>query len=240
MATLLLIRHGQASYGQLDYDRLSERGTAQARVLGEHLAAAKLDALYHGPLVRQRQTAAVAAEHGKLPAAVELAELAEYPGFDMVTRFLPKLVAEDPAFAALPSGLGHARPSASLPAHELADRAFKTILGRWSRDEWQIEGVERVTEFVARVRTGLERVIRAAGSGARVGVVTSAGPIGAAVGMVFGASDHHMVRTSLVIRNASISELVLRTRDFAWHPEKISLLTFNSVAHLPADLHTEY
>lgn len=232
MATLVLIRHGQASYGQLDYDRLSDAGVAQARALGTHLAASdvELDALYHGPLVRQRQTAAIAAEAGTLPAPVELAEFAEYPGFDMVTRFMPKLVAEDPDFALL----------ATKPSRDLADRAFKTILGRWSRDEWQIEGVERVSEFVARVRAGLERVIREAGSGARIGIVTSAGPIGVAVGMVFGASDHHMVRTSLVVRNASISELKLRTQGFAWHPEKISLLTFNSVAHLPADLHTEY
>src|SRR5512140_342723 len=150
MATLVLIRHGQASYGQVDYDRLSEAGMAQARVLGAHLAAAKLDALVHGPLVRQRQTAALATETGKLPPPTELAEFAEYPGFDMVTRFMPKLVAEDPDFAYL----------VTRPTRELADRAFKTILGRWSRDEWHIEGVERVSEFVARVRRGLERVIR--------------------------------------------------------------------------------
>ena len=231
MATLVLIRHGQASYGQLDYDRLSDAGVAQARTLGTHLAAhGKLDALVHGPLVRQRQTATIAAEAGALPAPVELAAFAEYPGFDMVTRFMPKLVAEDPDFARL----------ATTPSRDLADRAFKTILGKWSRDEWQIEGVERVSEFVARVRAGLERVIAGAGSGARIGIVTSAGPIGVAVGMVFGATDHHMVRTSMVVRNASISELKLRTQGFAWHPERISLLTFNSVAHLPADLHTEY
>jgi broad specificity phosphatase PhoE len=230
MATLLLIRHGQASYGQVDYDRLSERGQIQARALGEHLATVKLDALYVGPLTRQQQTAAGAAEAAKLPPPTTLAEFAEYPGFDMVTRFMPKLVAEDPELAQL----------VSKPTRELADRAFKTILGRWSRDEWQIEGVERVTEFTARVRAGLERVIREAGAGARVGVVTSAGPIGAAVGMVFGATEHHMIRTGLVIRNASITELKLRTQDFAWHPEKISLLSFNSVSHLPTDLHTEY
>jgi hypothetical protein len=49
-----------------------------------------------------------------------------------------------------------------------------------------------------------------------------------------------MVRASSTVRNASITELVLRSRDFAWHPERVSLLSFNSVAHLPPDLHTEY
>ena len=230
MARLVLIRHGQASYGQVDYDRLSPRGEEQARALGPFLANAKLDALYVGPLRRQTQTAALAAEAAKLPAATQLAEFAEYPAFDLIKHFLPKLAAEDPKFADI----------VTKPNRELADAAFKTILRRWSRDEWSIEGVERVTQFAARVRAGLERVVRDLRSGARVGIVTSAGPIGVAVGLVFGASELHMVRTSVVIRNASITELQLRTQDFEWHPERISLLSFNSTAHLPENLHTEY
>jgi len=243
MARLVLIRHGQASYGQVDYDRLSPKGEQQARVLGAHLATLKLDALYVGPLRRQQQTAALAAEGAAaaaqsaavavahapspLPAAETLPELAEYPAFDLVTKFLPKLVAEDAAFAALPTA----------PTRELADRAFHRILHAWSRDEWQIDGVERVTEFATRVKTGLERAL---GTGRRVGVVTSAGPIGVAVGLTFGVDEHRMVRTSVVVRNASITELVYRSKTFAWHPEQVSLLTFNSVGHLPAELHTEY
>ena len=55
MATLVLIRHGQASYGQADYDRLSPTGEQQARVLGPHLAALGLDALFVGPLRRRQR-----------------------------------------------------------------------------------------------------------------------------------------------------------------------------------------
>jgi broad specificity phosphatase PhoE len=232
MATLLLIRHGQASYGQLDYDRLSPRGHEQARALGQHLAGAKLDALFVGPLRRQAETAAGAIEAagGALTAATTIDQLAEYPAFDLLQHFLPKLIAEDPAFAAL----------SSAPTRELADRAFHTMLGKWSRDEWQLDGVERVTAFAARVRAGLDRVIATVRSGARVGVITSAGPIGVAVGLVFGATEHHMVRTSVVIRNASVTELRLRTDGFAWHPERVSLVSFNSTHHLPPELHTEY
>jgi broad specificity phosphatase PhoE len=227
MGTLVLIRHAQASYGQADYDRLSPTGEQQARVLGPALATMGLDALFVGPLRRQQQTAAIACEAGELPAAETVAELAEYPAFDLVRHFLPKLVAEDPAFAALPAN----------PTRELADRAFHRILHAWGRDEWQVDGVERVTEFAARVRAGLERAMQ---GGRRVGVVTSAGPIGVAVGATFGVDEHRMVRTSVVVRNASISELVYRSKTFAWHPEQVSLLTFNSIAHLPRELHTDY
>jgi broad specificity phosphatase PhoE len=227
MGTLLLIRHGQASYGQADYDRLSERGHAQAKTLGSFLARERVDHVYVGPLRRQQQTAEGA---GVLASATTLPELAEYPAFDLLRHFMPKLVAEDPRFASL----------TTTPSRELANEAFHTILGRWSRDEWRIEGVEHVAAFVERVRAGLDRIVRDAGSGGRVAVITSAGPIGVAVGLTFGATSHHMVRTSIMIRNASVTELKFRSQDFDWHPERVSLLSFNSIHHLPPELHTEY
>ena len=226
MGTLFLIRHAQASYGQADYDRLSTRGLEQANALAPLVHSLRLDAMYRGPHVRHEQTANGA---GMRNAQV-IDELAEYPAFAMVQQFMPRLIAEDSRFAEL----------TTTPSRELANDAFKTVLGRWMRDEWHGEGVERVGAFAARVRAGLDRVIGGAGSGARIGVVTSAGPIGVAVGLVFGATEHHMVRTSLVIRNASISELAFRSREFAWHPERVSLVSFNSTHHLPAELHTEY
>ncbi len=226
MGSLFLIRHAQASYGEADYDRLSPRGVEQAKALAPAVAAAKLDQVYRGPHVRHHQTA----EHAGIGHATVLDELAEYPAFAMIQHFMPRLVAEDPRFAEL----------TSTPSRELANAAFKTVLGRWMRDEWHGDGVERVGEFALRVRAGLDRMLRDVASGARIGVVTSAGPIGVTVGLVFGASEHHMVRTSLVVRNASISELAFRSREFAWHPERVSLVAFNSTHHLPAELHTEY
>jgi broad specificity phosphatase PhoE len=229
VGTLYLIRHGQASYGEADYDRLSPRGIEQARAVGRWAAEAQLDALYAGPLRRQQQTAQYAAEAGGLPALQTLAELAEYPAFEMLQHLVPRLVAEDAKFAQL----------TSEPTPRLLDQAFQVILSKWSRDEWTVEGVERITAFVERIRTGVDRVLRAAGSGARIACVTSAGPIGVAVGLVFGIAAERMVRTSIVIRNASITELRFRSQDFDWQPDQLSLVTFNLTAHLPAELHTE-
>ena len=39
MGTLYLVRHGQASFGEDDYDKLSELGHRQSRRLGEYFAA---------------------------------------------------------------------------------------------------------------------------------------------------------------------------------------------------------
>ena len=231
MGTLFLIRHGQASYGEVDYDRLSTRGQEQAGALGRYLAGARLDGVYAGPLRRQQQTIALATEAASvagtaLPASRTLDELAEYPAFEMLQHLMPRLVAEDPKFEAL----------ATAPTPGLLDEAFHTILGRWSRDEWHVTGIERVGDFVGRVRTALDRVIRAASSGARIACVTSAGPIGVAVGLTFGIPDERMVRTSVVIRNASITELRFRSRGFDWQPDQLSLVSFNLTAHLPEEL----
>ena len=81
-------------------------------------------------------------------------------------------------------------------------------------------------------------MIRAASSGARIACVTSAGPIGVAVGLTFGIPDERMVRTSIVIRNASITELKFRSQNFDWQPDQLSLVTFNVTAHLPLELET--
>ena len=231
MGTLYLIRHGQASYGEPDYDRLSARGVEQALAIGRWAATENLGALYCGPLRRQQQTAQYAREaaSGALPEPQTLPELAEYPAFEMLQHMVPRLVAEDPRYEQL----------ITAPTPRLLDDAFHTILSRWSRDEWTADGIERVTGFVDRIRTGLDRVLRAAGGGARLACVTSAGPIGVAVGLVFGIPAERAVRTSIVVRNASITELRFRSQGFDWQPDQLSLVTFNLTAHLPDELRTE-
>ena len=54
MGQLLLVRHGQASFGADDYDVLSPTGWEQGRRLGAHLAAAG-ESSRHDP--RQRRCA---------------------------------------------------------------------------------------------------------------------------------------------------------------------------------------
>ena len=59
MGAIHLVRHGQASFGTGDYDRLSELGHEQARLAGEDMAARGLrpDVVIHGGMRRQRETA---------------------------------------------------------------------------------------------------------------------------------------------------------------------------------------
>jgi len=60
MSTLYLVRHGQASAGTDDYDRLSELGKTQAELLGQwwQKQGFSADFTSHGSLQRQRDTVA--------------------------------------------------------------------------------------------------------------------------------------------------------------------------------------
>src|SRR3954471_202019 len=71
MGVVLLVRHGQASFGAEDYDVLSETGLEQSRVLGRALATQGPEptAIVHGAMRRQRDTATVMADAGGWSAA---------------------------------------------------------------------------------------------------------------------------------------------------------------------------
>ncbi|MFZ1974119.1 MAG: phosphoglycerate mutase family protein, partial [Candidatus Acidiferrales bacterium] len=58
MGNLYLVRHGQASFLQQNYDKLSPVGEAQARLLGEYWARRGItfDRVCVGPRERQKDT----------------------------------------------------------------------------------------------------------------------------------------------------------------------------------------
>lgn len=60
MPTILLVRHGQASFGAADYDALSPRGVRQAQLLGAAFErrGVRVDRLATGTMRRQVETAA--------------------------------------------------------------------------------------------------------------------------------------------------------------------------------------
>jgi serine/threonine-protein phosphatase PGAM5 len=83
---LYVVRHGEAS----PHDGpLSDLGRRQARCVGERLGAVPMSAIYHGPLERAAQTAAIIAEH--LPGVPVLAS-------DLAGDYIPA----DPDPAGLP------------------------------------------------------------------------------------------------------------------------------------------
>jgi broad specificity phosphatase PhoE len=167
---VLLVRHGQASFGAEDYDVLSEAGVAQSKALGEALAAADVApaALLHGAMRRQRDTATAMADAAgwSVPAEVDEA----WDEFDHLG-----VVARGPG-SRLRSTTEGDRSTDELDRRAFQE-AFVAATGRWSGGAHDDEYDESWPAFVRRVTTGLERVC--ARDGLTV-VVSSGGPIAVA------------------------------------------------------------
>src|ERR1700677_586608 len=98
MASILLIRHAQASFGADDYDCLSALGVQQAGVAGKFLGATggRIARIMTGPLRRQRDTAAeIAAKvlqaRGEAPRVEVDSALDELRIDDHIARMAPTL-----------------------------------------------------------------------------------------------------------------------------------------------------
>ena len=78
MAEIYLVRHGQASFGAENYDKLSELGFKQAVLLGEYWKRRDMsfDAIYMGDMVRHRETA-----EGILQGLDVTQNISIHPGF---------------------------------------------------------------------------------------------------------------------------------------------------------------
>ncbi len=222
VSTLLLIRHAQASFGAQDYDVLSPLGCEQATLLGAHLAEAgfRFDAVYAGPRRRHVGTAehmARGAGAAGLPALRVLDELDEYPAWELVKRWMPALLAEDPSLAIA--------EDAPLPERaRRMERAVRAMSDRWARGELVADGVETFAAFDTRVRGALDQVMAEQGRKRTVAVITSGGPISVTMRRALGLTEETTLRLMWAIRNTSFSE-------FRYREAELGLLGFNHVPH---------
>src|SRR5690349_9546060 len=91
MAELVLVRHGQASFGADDYDKLSELGWRQSRWLGEYFAerGAAFDRVIRGSMRRHDETLrGIGAGMGRALEGIVDARLDEYDSHSLLRAHL--------------------------------------------------------------------------------------------------------------------------------------------------------
>jgi broad specificity phosphatase PhoE len=213
MGVVLLVRHGQASFGADDYDVLSETGWAQGRLLGSWLAERGVvpTAVIHGGMRRQRDTALAMASAAGWDDVVPLVD----PGWDEFDHV--GLVA---AYPDLPADL-------DLTDRRAFQRVFEEATVHWSAGE-PGDFTETYADFESRVVTALGRATEAAGAGATVVVVSSGGPIAVACGALVDPAARLWQRFNTVIVNSSVTRVVVGSTG-------ARLLTFNEHPHLEGD-----
>ncbi|MDV6375479.1 histidine phosphatase family protein [Deinococcus arenicola] len=237
MSELILIRHGQATPFEKDTDRLSPLGEQQARAVGLALGAEELAPthVFHGPLVRQRRTAQIAADAAQFsdadapppwPDAAEDPRLAEYDGDGLIRTLAPLLAAQDEGFGAAVQRFEDRRDAPDR------NRAFQPMLEKLA-EAWQ-EGavtdpdVESWAAFRSRVHAALTDLTRLP-SGSTVLAFTSGGVIGLMVALALDAPDAAALKLNWRVRNGSLTR-------FTFGGGRLSLDSFNEVAHLPPAL----
>jgi len=227
LSSLLLIRHGQASFGADDYDVLSARGAEQSRALGRHVASTRIDAVYSGPRRRHLDTARhlreAAADAGcALPEPVVIPELDEFPAIEMLRLWLPKLAAEDAELAAAISS-GNAGRAALV--------AFDKVTRAWATGALEVGELESFVAFAARVERGLDAIMSREGRGRQVLVVTSGGPISIAVKGCLALGEESTLKVALALANGSTTEI-------KWRGGETTLFGYNHIHYLPRELVT--
>lgn len=170
MATIYLVRHGQASFGKENYDQLSPRGWEQGRILGRWLAdKVKPGAVFGGNLQRHRETVeAITTGYGvSLPDMQVLEGLNEFDHLEVVERLRPEWADKQVM----------ARDLASFPKPARAfQQTFEKAVARWVSGEYDREYSETWRGFQQRVGAALDQLVLLA-DGTDVIVSTSGGPI---------------------------------------------------------------
>lgn len=223
MTFLFVIRHGQASFGNEQYDQLSELGMLQARILGDFFrrCAIGFEGFFSGPKNRQMQTAATVMAQmfpeGAVPRATVLDELTEYDAARIIKRYFES--------EGCSSDQAVEKIKETLKDPDNFFQIFKGAVRMWFAGQLSAEGLESRTEFRERVVRGFARIGAAGDRNTKNLVFTSGGVIAAVMQEALGVGDETAFDLAWDIRNASISV-------FEYRHGKLRLLSFNAVAHL--------
>lgn len=220
MGKLFLVRHGQASFGAADYDKLSDLGHRQALRLGEYWRerGVRFDAVITGTLRRHRETWEGIAEGLGLASG----DVLPWPG-------LNEYDAE-----AIISTI-HPGPLEKPDTPELYRHHFRLLregLDAWMQGRTTPAGMPSYIDFLDGVTSALDHV-RGKHHGANVLVVSSGGPISTAVAHVLDAPASSSIDLNMRLRNSAVTEMVFT-------PKRHVLLTFNTLPHLDGPQYADW
>lgn len=216
MTDIYLVRHGQASFGKANYDKLSELGAQQAQWLGDYFKhrGIQFESVFMGDMVRHRETKEGIAK-----------------GIGSITHQLPEATIDSGLnefnFQAVAKAFLTQFPEHSVPEGASASdyyRLLKKAMLAWSQnrlDETLLDETWPQFEHrIARIFKHLQSL-----NAERVLVVSSGGAIAMMLKQILGYDDAMVINMNLQIRNASFSQCFANTRG-------VHLNNFNSVPHL--------
>lgn len=214
MSLIHLVRHGQASAGTEDYDRLSLIGQEQSRILGQWWQSQGFspDAVFHGTLLRQRDTASHA-----LQALVDNTQVSRMQAHAGLNEYNHRII--ESHFAA---------DQAEYVPESMGFDDYTGIISRW-RDHGESDkhpDIEPWAAFKARGWNTIQELCKQHADSKEFVFFTSGGIIATVLATVLDLDFEHTVDAIWRIRNTSITSFQIT------HEGKARLIEFNAVPHL--------
>lgn len=223
MASIYLVRHGQASFGKLNYDQLSPLGYQQGERVGHFLQEQNIIAgkVIVGNMARHRQTMSSAQSIWHSFGETKTLEgFNEFDSDDVITCAFPKYNNK----ALLAAHLAKAK-LAGKDSKKVFQEMFAQAVTRWTDGKHDADYIESWSHFCTRVEHALLDAISIA-EGKDIVIFTSGGPITAVCKHLLGLGNDQAFDLNWTIVNASITHLLYNSSG------KISLASFNEKHHL--------
>ncbi len=229
MSRLFLVRHGQASFLERNYDKLSAKGETQSRMLGEYWAGLNLrfDRVYSGPRVRQQETARIAGQAFQAagqpwPEPIVINAFDEFQAELVMERALPSLVEQDAGIRQMHQAFQNARTRPEQ--FKTFQQIFEVVIGRWAEGRLSVEGIEPWPDFCLRVQKGLEQLSLNGNGGEQIALFSSGGPVGVAMQRALDLSTEATLKAAWMVRNCAFSE-------FLFSADRFTLSAYNATPH---------
>lgn len=220
MATITLVRHGQASFGAANYDQLSEKGILQAQRLGLLFKQQnrQFAQVWIGGMQRHQQTAMHC-----LSSAERTQELKQHAGFnefdhEQILQHVDKVRFPDKA-SLLASIVNTEQPKQALLA------LFSQAVKRWQSGIYDEDYTESWQQFQRRCIQALDDVVKQCQEQQEVIVFTSGGVISALVQSILQLSDTATYHLNLSLVNGGLTQIKITADGYR-------LLTLNEQQYL--------
>ncbi|TQV76594.1 histidine phosphatase family protein [Aliikangiella marina] len=204
MATVYLVRHGQASFDSDDYDKLSDLGFQQARHLGLHLTRRlQPDMIFSGTMRRHQETAHSVLEAFEHIDSQGLQLMSEWNEFDHQNV----IAALNPDWADSSVFRQHIYQHQN-PEHYFLELFAKGI-ARWVSGEYDEQYNEPWQAFKERTLRAIDKVIEALPDKGRAIVFTSGGPISCVTQNLLSIPDHFLLNMNKSLVNCGVTKIAV-------------------------------
>ena len=219
MPTVLLVRHGQGSFGGADYDVLSDRGHEQAAAVAAEVGrrGVRPARVLSGSLARQRDTATVIAAAAGREVDTD-ARLDEYASADILSR-------HSTSTARLDTAAGSGGPAVTSEAFQAV---LESALTAWIATGANGRTAERWPAFAARCEAALHELAASLGRGETAVACTSGGVVAALCVALLHLPADRFVALNRVMVNGAITTVVHGRAG-------TTLVSFNEHGHLQRD-----